>query len=503
LSEIWKEPARGEILSPEWRAMPAAERVRISMYERTRPIPPICRLLGITVTQIGPGIMTCHAPVTGWLQHFNGMVEPTFLADAAMRWVVESVMPAMTTCDTVQLHVNYVRTVLLDAVNLIAKARTVHVGRAYGVAQVEIEDARGRLMTHAVGRYAIRPFEAEPAQIAVEAAGQTPDPYLRPPAGRVISLQRLAQITGPENAGAWAAAVNDAPISHLIGTRVDQVGDGTATVAMPVTPWLLTLSQSVVSGVLVAAPHIALYGAVGSVQSERAHFRPADVRVDFFRDIAADGRDITATASVVVHTGDSDLATAQVHDSDGNLFAFASLRTVRTEDPLRRGVEEQEPERVLATVLFTDIVGSTEKASQLGDNDWNDLLARHHEIVREQLERHGGREVKVVGDGFLATFDSPAKAIRCARAIVSEVPRLGIEVRAGVHTGECEVQDGDLGGMTVHIGARVAAEAGAREVLVSGAVRDMLAGSSLRFRDRGTHQLKGVEGEWRLFAVEP
>jgi class 3 adenylate cyclase len=151
---------------------------------------------------------------------------------------------------------------------------------------------------------------------------------------------------------------------------------------------------------------------------------------------------------------------------------------------------------------FTDVVGSTEKASELGDDDWNDVLARHHGIVREQLERHGGREVKVVGDGFLATFDSPAKAIRCARAITTEVPRLGIEVRAGVHTGECEVTGGDLGGITVHIGARVADAAGPRQVMVSGAVRDMLAGSSFHFHDQGVHQLKGVEGEWRLYSVE-
>jgi uncharacterized protein (TIGR00369 family) len=502
LTEIWKEPARGETLGEDYRAMPASERVRLTVYDRSRPVPPVTRLLGVAVTQMGPGTVTCSLPVTGWLQHFNGLVEPTFPADLAMRWVVESVAPSMMVCNTAQLHVNYVRTVLLDAVNLIAKARTVHVGRAYGVAQVEIEDTRGRLMTHAVGRYAIRSFEGEPAGVALEVGGQTPDPYLRPPAGRVISLQRLAQMAGRENAEVWAAAVNDAPIAHLLGTRVVNVGDGTATVAMPVTPWLLSVDQGVVRGLLVTAPHIAMYGALGSIESARVHFRPADVRVDFFGDVAADGREISATASVEVHTDDSDLATAQVHDSDGNLFAFASLRTVRTEDPLRRGVDEREPERVLATVLFTDVVGSTEKASELGDDDWNDVLARHHGIVREQLERHGGREVKVVGDGFLATFDSPAKAIRCARAITTEVPRLGIEVRAGVHTGECEVTGGDLGGITVHIGARVADAAGPRQVMVSGAVRDMLAGSSFRFHDRGVHQLKGVEGEWRLYSVE-
>jgi class 3 adenylate cyclase len=159
-------------------------------------------------------------------------------------------------------------------------------------------------------------------------------------------------------------------------------------------------------------------------------------------------------------------------------------------------------DRVLATVLFTDIVGSTEKAAALGDRRWRDVLDNHHTTIRRNLERFRGHEIKTTGDGILATFDGPARGIRCACAIAEEVKPLGIEVRAGLHTGECEMIGNDVGGIAVHIGARVAALAGAGEVLVSSAVKDLVAGSGLRFGDRGSQALKGVPGEWRIFAVE-
>jgi pimeloyl-ACP methyl ester carboxylesterase len=164
----------------------------------------------------------------------------------------------------------------------------------------------------------------------------------------------------------------------------------------------------------------------------------------------------------------------------------------------RRGAE---PDRVLATVLFTDIVGATERASRVGDRSWHDLLDSHHALVRRELERFRGREIDTAGDGFLATFDGPARAVRCACSISEAVRGLGLEIRAGLHTGECELMGDKLGGIAVHTGARVAAEANAGEVLVSSTVKDLVAGSGLAFRDRGVQSLKGIPGEWRLFAV--
>ena len=180
------------------------------------------------------------------------------------------------------------------------------------------------------------------------------------------------------------------------------------------------------------------------------------------------------------------------------------------QDAIVDGVEEfvtgarppPQTDRVLTTVLFTDIVGSTEVAARIGDRKWRDLVQQHNATVRRELERFRGREIDTAGDGFMASFDGPARAIRCAEAIVGEVRELGVDVRAGVHTGECELMGEKLGGIAVHIAARVASTANAGEVLVSQTVKDLVAGSGAEFEDRGVHELKGVPDQWRLFGVK-
>ena len=165
------------------------------------------------------------------------------------------------------------------------------------------------------------------------------------------------------------------------------------------------------------------------------------------------------------------------------------------------GVEEAQLQRSLATVLFTDIVGSTEKAAELGDRRWKELVEAHHARVRGQLARYRGKEVDTAGDGFFAAFDGPARAVRCAESIAAAVQPLGVELRAGVHTGEVELIDGKVGGLAVVIGARVGALAGPSEVLVSQTVKDLTAGSGLTFEDAGEHELKGVPDRWHLYRV--
>jgi class 3 adenylate cyclase len=181
-----------------------------------------------------------------------------------------------------------------------------------------------------------------------------------------------------------------------------------------------------------------------------------------------------------------------------NEFSVEAVESFLEGTPTRRI-----PDTVLATVLFTDLVGSTERAAELGDQAWRELLSRHHEVVRRELARFRGVEIDTAGDGFFASFDGPARAIHAADAIVDGVRVLGLEIRAGVHTGECELHDGKIAGIAVSMGARVAASAGPSEVLVSGTVKDLVAGSGIEFEDRGKHELKGVPGEWRLYAVRP
>jgi len=184
-----------------------------------------------------------------------------------------------------------------------------------------------------------------------------------------------------------------------------------------------------------------------------------------------------------------------------NLFEGAEDVAEEVEEFLTGSRHSAEPDRVLATVLFTDIVGSTEKASGLGDRGWRELLDEHNARIRRQLERFRGREIDTAGDGFLATFDGPARAVHCAQAIGASVRELGMEIRAGCHTGEIELASGDVRGIAVHIGARVSALAGPSEVLVSSTVKDLVAGSGLSFEDAGEHELKGVPDRWRLYRV--
>lgn len=163
---------------------------------------------------------------------------------------------------------------------------------------------------------------------------------------------------------------------------------------------------------------------------------------------------------------------------------------------------EPEVDRVLKTILFTDIVASTQRASELGDRRWREILDQHDAKVRSALQRFRGDEIKTTGDGFFAAFDGPARAIRCAQAITKDAGRLGLDLRAGLHTGECEVRGDDLTGIAVHTGARVAALAAPGEILVTSTVRDLVAGSDIEFTDRGSHALKGIPGEWKVLAVD-
>ncbi len=210
----------------------------------------------------------------------------------------------------------------------------------------------------------------------------------------------------------------------------------------------------------------------------------------------------TPTASFIVVPGVEEATIAGDTGAllrEVNEFVDATLSTFRAN---RLGEDELDLDRVLATLLFTDIVGSTRRAAELGDRRWTELLEAHNARIRALLGRYQGREIDTAGDGVLAAFDAPARAIRCALAIIDAVRELGLEIRAGVHTGECSQSGERLRGLAVHIGARVVALAAPSEVLVSGTVRDLVAGSAVTFVERGSQALAGVPGEWRLYAVE-
>jgi len=259
--------------------------------------------------------------------------------------------------------------------------------------------------------------------------------------------------------------------------------------------------------------------AVGAYERHAASPRAAQKLHDMFLDM--DVRDVLPSVRVptlVLHRrGDrvvniragrwlaSQIADARMVELDGIDHEVSAGDTDAIVDEIQEFVtgsrEAAEPDRVLATVMFTDIVDSSRRASELGDTRWLAMLERHDAVVRHELERHRGREVKTTGDGFLATFDGPARAIRCALAITREAARVGTPVRVGLHTGEIELRGDDVAGIGVHIAARVSAVAGESEIVVSRTVKDLVVGSGIAFDPRGTHELKGIEDTWELFAV--
>jgi class 3 adenylate cyclase len=267
---------------------------------------------------------------------------------------------------------------------------------------------------------------------------------------------------------------NDPDFQRWIGRYLRQSASPKAAAAL-----LRMNTQIDVRDVLptIGVPTLLLY---------RTH--DADVHVDEGRYIAERIRGSTFVelpgADHLMWTGDAD---ALLDEVEGFLTG------------VRRGPD---PDRVLATVLFTDVVGSTETATRIGDRAWRSLLERHHQVVRRALARWRGREIDTAGDGFLATFDGPARAIRCAVAATEGIRELGLQIRAGLHTGEVEIAGGDVRGIAVHIGSRVAGLAGPGEVLVSRTVADLVAGSGIVLAERGEHELKGVSGTWLVYAVE-
>jgi class 3 adenylate cyclase len=270
---------------------------------------------------------------------------------------------------------------------------------------------------------------------------------------------------------------------------------------MRTSDWLRDVSPSAVSsGVLAFAGHAVTTGAVATMCPADHRIGVLEYNVSFLRPVATDGRDLVGRAVVATDARQLLVSNGELVDADGTVVAVARVTALFIK---RRSRSDTAPaaERVLATVLFTDLVDSTRRAEEMGDAAWAGLLSEHHAAVRRQLEMWKGREVKTTGDGFLATFDSPARALQCARGIRDAVRQLRLGVRAGLHTGDCEVTRDDVAGIAVHVAARVMGAADANEILVSNTVKELSAGSGLRFTDRGRHQLKGIEGEWQLHAL--
>jgi uncharacterized protein (TIGR00369 family) len=294
-----------------------------------------------------------------------------------------------------------------------------------------------------------------------------------------------------------------------MGMRGVDAAEGLMTMAMRASGWLCNAFGVIYGGAIAFLADAAIVLAAGSTVPEATAFNTMDIKVHYLRPVLPGNGELVASAKVVHRGRTIAVVNCEIKDPQGKLAAQATGSVlILPGRPWERRpvqvVEEVAPEtaRILTTVLFVDVIDSTLKAAEMGDRNWRNVLADYQATVREQLQRFGGNEIDSVGDGFLVAFDGTARAVRCAAALRDAVRRVGLEVRCGIHAGECERSGGKLVGIAVHTGSRIAGIAAPSEILASALVRDLVAGSGIEFRTKGEYELKGIPGKWQLFAAQ-
>lgn len=504
---IFEEPVRGSVPPPWFSALPGIDRIR-ACSQGLLPLPPLLRLLGIRPAHVGPGSGTWTMPASASFLTEAGALEIAAFVESALSGVAITTLAPGMGAEPVTLAVNYFRPTRPQPGNLLARARVVNASRLYTFSEVEIEDPQGRQIAHGASHSALRAIEPSPppppAELrpVEEPTYATPDPYLRPPAAVIPPIEPWWQ----ENDGIaivrrFAEGSLAAPYHALVPVDFAKIEEDRIVLTLPASEWLCRFSRSVSAGAIAALAIRAAGCAQLTMLRRGQSFVGLELTARFYRAVPADGRRLRAEARGNRRGGDLAAGDVCVLDADGVLVASASGFGAIIDSSKRQRRPGPQAKRILATLLFTDIVGSTAHADRLGDARWRALLEEYRAVSRAEIARHDGIEIETIGDGFFVRFDSPAHALECANAVRVGVRRLGVEIRAGLHTGECELQSGKLAGMAVHIAARVQAIAAPGEVLVSRTVRELAVGSGLHFEDRGEHTLKGVPGDWRLYSL--
>jgi uncharacterized protein (TIGR00369 family) len=497
------EPVRGSPPPPDHYSLPGIEQARA--WLRTMPSTPLARLVGYRPTQVGSGSATLTMAASPWLQFGEGTIDLKILMEEAMGLAVMTGVPPATNLVTAAMSVNHFRPSTVESESFVARARVLNSGSAFTTAEVLVEDALGRTVAQATGAILLRAIDPPPPPHkgfapVDQPTYATPDPHLRPGPSDEFLGKDLTLLEALR--GKVTGDIPEPPIGRLLGIRyLDVPEDGSGTLSLAASPWLCSRWVDLQAGPVATLMHTGLGVAPVALAKANTYFGTVSQSLTFLRPIPADGRDLVARYQLVDRGGDLIVSSVEVLDADGNRVAMGSQTSVLRERRRRGASAAREVERVLATVLFTDIVGSTRRAQELGDAQWQQLLAEHHAVVRRQLKTFNGREVKTMGDGFLTAFDSPARAVQCARAVRDGLAQLGLEIRAGIHTGECERVGSDLAGIAVHAASRIQSAAAPGEILVSSTVHDLVAGSGLSFADRGLHDLKDISGQRQLFAV--
>jgi class 3 adenylate cyclase len=493
------EAVRGHTPPPWFRALPGIERIRL-WSEGALPWPPLSRLIGIRTTHVVPGAVTLVIPASEALSQGPGTIEIFPALSAALEVACESVMAPGEVAVPRALHATGLRPPRAQPGNMLARCRILNSGRFYVFAEAQLEDPQGRHLAHATMQAEIRkldpapPIPPDPIPWVEEPTYATPDPYLRsypfqPSRLRDLGMQDLAR------------GFERRPVSSLFGLRYELPETARGIVHTPASEWFCTFDRSISSAVITAMGNMATWLTVVSLAQPNMDAVPVNQTIRFSRAVPADGRALRAEAQLAEHRPGRFYTETVVRDADDTLVAKQTGEVALIRDSLRAPRPQKEAKRVLATLLFTDIVDSTRHVERLGDGGWRALLEEHRNRVRQEISRYNGTEVDTAGDGFFVRFDTPARAIDAARAVRAAGAGQDIEIRAGIHTGECELEGSRLAGMAVHIASRTQGAAAPGEILVSSTVKDLAGGAGLRFEDRGEHKLKGVPDSWRLFCV--
>jgi uncharacterized protein (TIGR00369 family) len=509
---IVREAPQGATWSADVLQTPGLDLLRASL-ERRLPDVPVTKLTGLRLSEVGLGMASAWMPATLWWQSGAGVFLAgtiAFVADMALSGSVLTSAPAGMGVTTSELSVSFLRVPTPRSQTIIGRGRLIHATRSLGLAEATLEDARGRLLGHSSSRCVL--FHVDPEVLSARRLPEVPasdmtEPYRREVEGEVYGSEYWDATPGLVAMQQVVAGTFLPPCFRLMGLRGVQAGEGEMTIAMPASGWLCNSFGLLYGGAIAFLADAAMILAAGTTVPAGTAFNTIDLKLYFLRPaLPADG-ELIARAKLVHRGRTIAVVNCEITGPEGALIAQATgsvliLPGRRWERPVQVADEiTAESGRVLTTVLFTDIVDSTRHAAEIGDNRWRRVLAEHHAVVREQIRRFRGREVATAGDGFLIAFDGAARAVQCAIAVRQQVRQLGLEIRLGIHAGECEESGGNLVGIAVHIGARVAAAAQPGEILVSSTVRDLVAGSGMDFDDRGEHKLKGISGVWRLYAA--
>ena len=503
------EPVRGRTPPPWFKALPGIDRIR-AWSQGLFPWPPASRLLGMRTTHVVPGAVTVSMPATEASITGNGQLEVVPLMAGALEIACTTPLQPGEVADPLLFAINPFRPARAQPGNLLARARILNTSRLFVFAEVQLEDPEGRHLAQGTMQAAIRRVEPppppppDPLTPVEEPVYQTPDPYLRSYRTDLASAaweQRDGlEIMREYVAGLRAGTVSD-PITVLYGLMFEEVDEGRTVATIPASEWFCAIDQTVSPAVLAGFADLAGWSSAMTLHRVGSSLVGLDGNTRFLRPVTSDGRRLRAESRTIEQVPNRFLGETRIFDADGQIVALHTGSMARLDSSQRAPRRQKEQKRVLATLLFTDIVDSTAHAERLGDAAWRALLEEQRVAVRREVSRYNGTELDSAGDGFFVRFDSPGSAIAAARAARTAAGKLGIEIRAGVHTGECEVDGSKLAGMAVHVAARIQGKAEPAEILVSSTVKDLAVGGGLRFGDRGEHTLKGVPDPWHLYTV--